>query len=100
MWRWRRRTYEDFDEEIHANIAIDTDRFIAEGMSPEESRMAALRAFGNVTHVHERFYESHRMMWMDDAVRDVRYALRTLMRNPVYAAVVIVSLALGVGAAT
>jgi hypothetical protein len=49
MWRWRRRTDDDFSEEIQANIALDIDRFIAEGLSPEEARLAALRAFGNVT---------------------------------------------------
>ena len=54
MWKWRRRSDEDFVEEIRANIAIDTDRFIAEGMSPEEARRAALRAFGNVTRAQER----------------------------------------------
>jgi hypothetical protein len=100
MWRWSKRTDEDFSEEIRANIALDIDRFIAEGMSPEEARAAALRAFGNVTRAQERFYESRRVMWVDDVARDVRYALRTLMKNPVFAVVAIVSLALGVGAAT
>jgi hypothetical protein len=45
----RKRSDEDFREEIQTNIALDTDRFIAEGMSPEEARTAALRAFGNLT---------------------------------------------------
>jgi hypothetical protein len=47
--RWRRRTDEDFSEEIQANIALDIDRFIAEGMTPAAARAAARRAFGNVT---------------------------------------------------
>ena len=49
MWRWHRRTDEDFTEEIRANIALETDRFIAEGMNPEQARALALRTFGNVT---------------------------------------------------
>ena len=43
MWRWRSRTDEDFNQEIRANIAIDTDRFVAEGMSYNEAHDAALR---------------------------------------------------------
>jgi macrolide transport system ATP-binding/permease protein len=100
MWRWRRRTDEDFNAEIQANIALDIDRFIAEGMSPEEARLAALRAFGNVTRARERFHDAGRMVWLDDVRRDVRYAFRTFCRNPGFAAVVIVTLGLGIGANT
>ena len=100
MWPWRRRTDEDFTEEIRANIAIDTDRFVAEGMSHKEAHDAALRAFGNVTRAQERFYESRRVMWLDDVRRDVRYALRALYKHPGLAAVIVVTLALGIGANT
>ena len=100
MWRWRRRTDEDFREEIKANISLDTDRFMAEGLSPEEARNAALCAFGNVTRAQEHFYEWRRMMWLDDLQRDLRYALRPLFREPAFAASVIFTLALGIAAAT
>jgi predicted permease len=100
MWRWRRRTDEDFNEEIRENIAIDTDRFVAEGMSHKEAHDAALRAFGNVTRAQERFYEAGRMVWLDDLRRDVRHAFRTLYKNPGFAAVVVVTLGLGIGANT
>jgi hypothetical protein len=42
MWRWHRRTDEDFTEEIQVAIALETDRLIAEGMSAEEAGLAAL----------------------------------------------------------
>src|SRR5260221_2264101 len=98
MWRWHRRSVRDFSEEIQAHILLDTDRLIKEGMSPEDAKAAAVRAFGNVTQTQERFYESRRVMWLDDLQRDIRYALRQMRRSPVFAMVSIGSIALGISA--
>ncbi len=93
-------TDEDFSEEIRANIALDTNRLIAEGMSPEEARAAAHRAFGNVTRAQERFYESRRIIWLDDLQRDIRYAFRTFRRAPLAALTIVATVALGLGLVT
>jgi hypothetical protein len=100
MWSWRRRTDGDFADEIRANIAIETDRLIASGMDPDAARVAAHKAFGNVTRAQERFYESRRLMWLDDIARDVRHASRTLANHPGFSAVVVLTLAVGIGANT
>src|SRR5436189_254433 len=100
MWRWRRRTDEDFSQEIQAAIALETDRLIAAGMSPAEARGAALRAFGNVTWAQERFYESRRLMWLDNLRRDAWLALRTLTKDRAFTTAAILTLVLGIGATT
>jgi len=100
FWK-RRRSHTDFRAEIQSHIDIETDRLIAEGFSPAEARRAACRTFGNVTTTQERFYESHRTaLWLDDLVRDLRHALRSLWRTPVFTVVALLTLAMGIGANT
>ena len=100
MWRRRRPTDDEFRQEIEGHIAIETDRLIAEGLRPEEAARAARRTFGNVTLTRERFYEARRFTWLDDLGRDVRHTLRSLRRSPGFAAVAILTLAVGLGANT
>jgi putative ABC transport system permease protein len=97
MRRLWKRTDDDFSEEIQAHIALDTDRFIAEGMNPEEAKAAALRAFGNVSRSQERFYESRRIVGLDNLRRDIIYAFRTFRRAPLAALTIVATVGLGLG---
>ena len=95
---WRRRSTEDFSEEIRAHIAHETDRLIADGVSPDEAARVARHRFGNVTRATERFFESQRRQWLDEIRQDVHAARRNLVRYPIVAIVAILSLGAGIGA--
>src|SRR5262249_14485740 len=77
--------------------ALETEALIAEGLSPEEARLAARRRFGSVAIAGERQYEAQRWLWLDRTRQDLRDAVRSLVRYPLAAAVGILSIADGIG---
>src|SRR5438876_1838160 len=91
----------DLDEEIRGHLALSIKERIERGEDPTSARLAALKEFGNVTLTRDSMRSVWRHGGFDAAealVRDLRFAVRSLLRAKGLAATVVVTLALGIGA--
>lgn len=99
MQFWSRRRTR-LQEEIQSHIELEIEENIESGMSPEAAREAAQKKFGNTLLTVERSREMWGGLWFEYLLRDLRYALRSLLRAPGYMAAVVLTLALGLGSVT
>ena len=92
-----------FDRDLHDEMALHVDlraaREAARGATPAEARRLAQRAFGAPLRLREDAREAWGWLWIDDTVRDVRFALRSLGRTPAFTAGAVLSLTLGLAIA-
>jgi len=94
----RKRSRDDFAEEITAHLELEADELKREGLTDEDARRQSRIEFGNVRVAQERFYLKDRVEWLDHWLRDVSFAIRQLVKNPGFGATAILVLALGIGA--
>jgi putative ABC transport system permease protein len=88
------------DAEVREHLRQLEDRFRRRGMTDDEARRAARQAFGGVQQLTEAHREARSFMWLDRTAQDAGHAVRMLRHNPGFAAVTILTLALGIGANT
>ncbi|HTB97486.1 MAG TPA: ABC transporter permease [Terracidiphilus sp.] len=94
------RTHDEAAAELESHIEMHTEEGIRSGLSPQEARRRAHVRLGGVEQVRQALRERNTLPWLENTLRDVRYALRGIRRNPLFAFTVIATLALGIGATT
>lgn len=90
----------ELNDELQYHVERQTEENVRQGMSPADARAAALRAIGGVEFRKEQVRDTRGTRWIEELAGDVTFAMRSLRRARGFAATVIITLALGIGANT
>ena len=96
----RRRAESELDEELSFHLAMEAEKNRTRGVDAREAALRARRAFGGVDYHREECRDARGLTLIENLMRDLRYGVRVLARTPVFTAVAVLSLAIGIGATT
>ena len=94
----RNQNARQLDDELHFHLDQQIAENLAAGMSRDEARHAAMRAFGNPTVLKEETRDTWGWLWLEHFTQDLRYGLRTMRNAPAFTLVAILTLTLGIAA--
>ena len=96
----KRKLNQDLDEEIQSHLDMQIEDNVRRGMTLEEATYAARRSFGGVDQIKETYRDRRGLPIIETTLQDLRFAIRVLLRTPVYTVVLVLTLAIGIGANT